>query len=121
MTQQIRTFRDLVAWQKAMELAKAIYLATQSMSTAERFGLIDQMRRAAISVPSNIAEGYGRQGRTDYLRFLKLARGSLAELITQYELATSLGLLTPATATGQLLEETERVLQSLITSLHRTR
>jgi len=80
---------------------------------------MNQMRRAAVSVPSNIAEGYCRQGRKDYVRFLKTARGSLAELCTQYELATSMRLIPSQSSVMDLLEETERVLQSLITSLER--
>jgi four helix bundle protein len=89
------------------------------MPSEERFGLMNQMRRAAVSVPSNIAEGYCRQGRMDYVRFLKTARGSLAELCTQYELATSMGMITAQSSVTNLLDETERVLQSLITSLER--
>jgi four helix bundle protein len=102
-----------------MELARCIYKATERMPSEERFGLMNQMRRAAVSVPSNIAEGYCRQGRMDYVRFLKTARGSLAELCTQYELATSMGMITAQSSVTNLLDETERVLQSLITSLER--
>jgi four helix bundle protein len=117
MEGKIQSFRDLIAWQKGMELARRIYLATQQMPPDERFGLTNQMRRCSVSVPSNIAEGYGRQGRTDYIRFLKMARGSLAELATQYELATSLTMLMPDSTLQALLRETELILQSLISSL----
>src|SRR5262245_3618122 len=87
MSGAIQTFRDLIAWQKAMNLAKEIYRLTKAMPASEQFGLTNQMRRAAVSIPSNIAEGYARQSTRDYLKYLRTARGSLAELSTQYELA----------------------------------
>jgi four helix bundle protein len=114
---QIRTFRDLIAWQKAMELTRNIYRATAAMPESERFGLTNQMRRAAVSVPSNIAEGYGRQSTADYIRFLRNARGSLAELSTQYELATSMEMISANQPLLELEAETDRVLQGLIRSL----
>ncbi|MGF1632607.1 MAG: four helix bundle protein [Phycisphaerae bacterium] len=116
---QIKTFRDLVAWQKGMELARRIYQETQAMPAGERFGLTNQMRRAAVSVPSNIAEGYGRQSRLDYVKFLRTARGSLMELMTQYQLAIELNMLKPNPPTYNLLEEIDRVLQGLIRSLNK--
>ncbi|RPI59311.1 MAG: four helix bundle protein, partial [Planctomycetaceae bacterium] len=76
----IRSYKDLQVWQKSMELAGQIYEATQKFPADERFGLTSQLRRAAVSVPSNIAEGYGRGTRKDYKRFLQVARGSLYEL-----------------------------------------
>ena len=115
----IRTFRDLVAWQRAMELCRRVYAETRRMPAEERFGLTNQMRRCAVSVPSNIAEGYGRSGRADYVRFLSISRGSLCELMTQYELATTMGLIESCGPTLELMSETERVLQGLITSLTR--
>ena len=115
----IRSFRDLIAWQKSMDLARAIYTATRELPVEERFGLSSQMRRAAVSVPSNIAEGWGRQSRPDYLKHLRTARGSLLELTTQHELAASMGLLSPRRATTALLTETDLVLQGLIRSLER--
>lgn len=114
---EIKTYRDLIAWQRAMQLAKAVYISTCTMPSDERFGLTMQMRRAAVSVPSNIAEGHGRQSRADYIRFLKVARGSLAELSTQLELTCSLGMLTEAGTPQELLAETDRILQGLIRSL----
>src|SRR4051794_40878139 len=92
---KIRTFRDLIVWQKAMDLARTVYLATKAMPAAEQFGLTNQMRRASYSIPSNIAEGYARQSRPDYLKFLRIARGSLAELSTQVELAVTLKMIAP--------------------------
>ena len=116
---RINTFRDLVAWQKAMDLTREIYKATSKMPADERFGLTNQMRRAAVSVPSNIAEGYARQSLADYIKFLRIARGSLAELSTQVELVVSMNMLPPIPNLVQLLDETDRVLQFLIMSLQR--
>jgi four helix bundle protein len=78
----VRTYRDLVAWQKAMDLVTLIYRESAVMPDSERFGLTNQMRRSAVSIPSNIAEGHGRQSRADYLKHLRIARGSLGELAT---------------------------------------
>lgn len=114
---EIKTFRDLIAWQKAMQLAKDVYKATSQMPERERFGLTAQLRRAAVSIPSNIAEGHGRQSLPDYIRFLKIARGSLMELQTQLLLGEELGFLQPTGNTIDLLAETDRVLQGLIRSL----
>ena len=87
------------------------------MPDNERFGLIAQMRRAAVSIPSNIAEGFGRQSLVDYLRFLKTARGSLMELQTQVILSQELCLRPASESLNDLLAETDRVLQGLIRSL----
>lgn len=114
---QIKTFRDLIAWQKSMRLAEEVYRASKGLPDSEKFGLVTQLRRSAVSVPSNIAEGHARQSTDDYLRFLKIARGSLAELSTQVELAINLELLTPSQSLTELLEESDRVLQGLIRSL----
>ena len=116
---QVKTFRDLVAWQKGMELAKRIYRISQGMPKAEQFGLTNQLRRAAISVPSNIAEGFGRERRRDLLHYLRIARGSLNELATQYELTVELQMIEAESATVELINETDRVLQGLISSLQR--
>jgi four helix bundle protein len=111
---QIRTFKDLLVWQRSKELAKAIYQVMAVMPATERFGLTNHMRRAAISIPSNIAEGYARQSTADYLRFLRNARGSLAEQSTQYELATEMELVQADQGILALLAEVDRMLQSLI-------
>ncbi len=113
----VRTFRDLIAWQKAMALAKMVYQATSAMPDSERFGLTSQMRRAVVSIPSNIAEGHGRESRTDYLRFLRMARGSLMEFQTQLILAQELRLITVPEQLESLQAETDRVLQGLIRGL----
>lgn len=120
MGNEIRTFRDLVAWQKAMDLARAVYGLSRAMPAEEKFGLVQQMRRAAVSVPGNIAEGYARQSTSEYVRFLKIARGSLAELATQVELAATLDMIVPDELTLALIRETDRVLQGLIRGVQAT-
>ncbi|MEE9297080.1 MAG: four helix bundle protein [Phycisphaerae bacterium] len=100
-----------------MKLAEVIYRATANLPDSERFGLMMQMRRAAVSIPSNIAEGYARQSRMDYIRFLRIARSSLAELQTQIMLSEKLGLLQISETLKELQGETDRVLQGLIRSL----
>jgi four helix bundle protein len=116
---KVNTFRDIIAWQKGITLSKAIYAATQRMPADERFGLTSQMRRAAISVPSNIAEGYARGTTKDYVKHLRISRGSLAELGTQYELAADMKMIPSSPAVWALIEEATRVLQFLIMSLER--
>jgi four helix bundle protein len=87
---QIKSHRDLIAWQKAMNLVVAIYNTTKGFPKDEIYGLISQMRRAAVSVPANIAEGQGRRQKGEYRQFLGNARGSLLELDTHLELALRL-------------------------------
>jgi len=87
----INSYRDLLVWQKGMALAKQVYSMTRAFPDDERFGLIAQMRRAAVSVPSNIAEGQARRGTKGFVQFLSHAEGSLAELDTQLTLAIDLG------------------------------
>jgi four helix bundle protein len=89
--EQESSYRNSVAWQKGMLLASLIYKATQRFPSEERFGLTNQLRRAGVSVPSNIAEGKGRLTTGELMHFLGIARGSLLEIRTQLELATMLG------------------------------
>jgi four helix bundle protein len=81
------TFRDLIVWNKAMDLVTAIYACTECFPQKEQYGLTSQLRRAAVSVPSNIAEGHGRKSKGEFRQFLSNARGSLMELETQIEIA----------------------------------
>ena len=85
------TYRDLLVWQKAKVIAIRVYRATESFPKSEVFGLCSQMRRAAVSVVSNIAEGQGRGSKPDFANFLCMARGSLLELETQLEISRELG------------------------------
>jgi four helix bundle protein len=118
---KVNTFRELVAWQKAMELAKLVYRLTVKMPREEQFGLTNQMRRAAVSIPSNIAEGFGRQSRPDLIKYLRIARGSLNELSTQTQLALDLNMLTDISQLSPAVAEVDRILQGLIRSLERKR
>ena len=88
-----KSYRDLIVWQKAMALARRAYALSQGLPKSESYGLIAQIRRAAVSVPSNIAEGHGRLTDSQFRHFLGNARGSLYELQTQLELAGDLGFL----------------------------
>jgi four helix bundle protein len=113
-----QSFRQLIAWQKAMELVTEIYRVTKNFPRDEAYGLTSQLRRAAVSVPSNIAEGQARYSRREFYRFLTVARGSLAEIETQVTIAKSLDYLTSATADLLLSRSAEpgRILNGLITS-----
>ena len=83
----VKSYRDLIVWKKSVELVQDVYELTDVFTTNERFGLTSQMRRCAISIPSNIAEGWGRKRTGSYVQFLGIAFGSLAELTTQLEIA----------------------------------
>jgi four helix bundle protein len=116
MTSEIRSFRDLIAWQKAMDLCKQVYALSKRFPLEERFGLMVQVRRASVSIPSDIAEGYGRGRKQDYLRFLSIALGSLCEVETQLLLSVQLGF-TDSDGVGpcmNLVCEVDRVLSALI-------
>lgn len=115
------SFRDVIAWQKAMDLATLIYRVTDSFPATERFGLTRQVRDAAGSVPSNIAEGKGRQTKKDYVQFLYRARGLLFEVSTQLELGKRLNFINSNEygKTNDLANETGRVLNALIASIER--
>ncbi len=102
------TFEDLEVWQLAMELVYDVYEVTRRFPADERFGLISQMRRAAVSIPSNIAEGKGRSTDRDFALFLSHARGSQQELHTQILIAKHLSFLSLADA-DRLLEKTARI------------
>jgi four helix bundle protein len=116
---EVRTFRDLVVWQKSMTLVTTIYRLTRLFPADEAYGLTSQTRRSAVSIASNIAEGYGRRSTSDYVRFLCIATGSLYELQTQIEIALNLRYLKRAEFV-ELYEssrEIERMLSSLVRKL----
>ena len=114
-----RHYRDLIAWQKAMALSRQVYVLTENMPPDERFGLTSQMRRSAVSVPSNIAEGHGRLTDRSLRAFLGIARGSLYELETQILLAADLQFLKrdAADAVLQQTAEVARILHGLLRTL----
>ena len=115
---KIERYEDLVAWQKAYALVMRVYKVTQSFPSDERFGLTSQLRRAAVSIPSNIAEGFGRYTLPDYIRFLDIARGSNYEVQTQLRIARDLDYCKD-TLIHDEVAELERVLNGLIRSLRR--
>jgi four helix bundle protein len=114
-----KSYRDLKAWQKGMDLAVATYGFTRNLPTDERYGLISQMQRASVSVPANIAEGQARKYRREFLRSLLTSRGSLAELETHLLLCERIGYCDDKTLgpVWQQAQETGRVLNGLIASL----
>src|SRR5713226_3232418 len=115
----MNSYRDLIVWQKAVELAISIYRLTRMFPKTEMYGLASQMQRAAVSVPSNIAEGHGLKQTQAYSRHLAIASGSLAELETQLEIsnrvgylqANDLGLLAQANEVGRILSGLRRSLR----------
>jgi four helix bundle protein len=117
--EMFKNYKELKVWEKSYQLCLEVYRITKGFPKIEIFGLISQMRRAALSIPSNIAEGYGRKTIAEYLRFLYIAYGSVCELETQIMLSGDLGYLEGS----QLLKlqnevrEVERMLQALIKSL----
>jgi len=116
---EVRSHRDLLVWQRAMDVAVTTYELTRRYPRDELFGLTSQSRRAAASVAANIAEGYGRATRQAYLNFLRIARGSLKELETHLILAERVGLASPE-PTKALLDQTDelgRMLHSLISKV----
>ena len=112
-------YKDLIAWQKAMGLVSVLYDATETFPKREIYGLTGQMRRAAVSIPSNIAEGQARYSPREFRNFLRHSRGSLAELETQVFIARNRRYLTDAQATAILrhADEVGRIISGLIDSL----
>lgn len=119
----IRSYRDLLVWQKALGLVKDVYVLTRGFPDSEKFGLANQLRRAVVSVPSNIAEGQARQHTKELKQFLYVARGSLAEVDTQLTIAAELGF-TDREAQGSIrekLDEVRRMINGLAAKLPRSR
>lgn len=112
-----RKHHELRVWQRSIDLVKSVYRLTSSFPSAENFGLTAQMRRCAISVPSNIAEGAARNSKKEFLHFLGIARGSLSELETQFIIAEELGYVRTEGSLSAILDETFGLLSGLINSL----
>lgn len=114
-----KNYRDLIVWQKAMALARQAYVLTATLPRSEAHGLLSQIRRAAVSIPSNIAEGQGRLTDLQFRHFLGNARGSLNELQTQVELASDLGYLNRESAQTLMEQgaEVARLINGLLASL----
>ena len=113
----VKTYQELVAWQKGMSLVKAVYALVKQFPKVEQYRLVDQLTRAAVSVPSNIAEGFGRATNKDFAHFLSQARGSLFEVETQLLLAKDLGFVDDVTSELELSSELGKVLNGLIRKL----
>lgn len=116
---KIRSYKDLLVWQKAMQLCERVYSVTSKFPNEEKFGLVSQIRRSAVSIPSNIAEGRGRTSRKDFIQFLHIALGSTNELETQLELAKRLmlGQKEDYNKVVGLLTEVKKMLAGLMSSL----
>lgn len=114
-----RKHRDLRVWQAAVDLVELVYQVTAAFPREELFGLSAQMRRSAVSIPSNIAEGSARKGTKELLHYLSVASASLSELDTQIELARRIGLTQPDAALDEKMEEVFALLVSLEASLRR--
>ena len=113
-----KSYKELIVWQKSMKLAEKVYLLVKALPREETYALSDQIRRAAVSIPSNIAEGHARQSQKEFLQFLCIARGSRAELETQLLLAQRLGYFCAVPqdlleSTMDLLDEISRMLYTL--------
>jgi four helix bundle protein len=117
--QQVWSHRDLIAWQKAMDVVVAVYQVSKKFPKDELYGLTSQLRRAAVSVPANIAEGQGRRSKAEYCQFLGHARGSLLEVDTHLEIALRLEYLNEEeySQIQERLREVGRILNGLLRSL----
>ena len=117
----VQSYRDLIAWQKSMDLVVEIYSSTQGFPRTETYGLISQLRRAAVSIPNNIAEGHDRLSTGEFKQFLGHARGSLVEVETQILISQRLGYLEPSQSANLLERTTEisKILNGLLVSLSR--
>jgi len=115
------SYRELIVWQKGMDLVVEVYRITQRFPACEQFGLVNQLRRSAVSVPSNFAEGQGRRQRKQFAQYLRISRGSLQEMETQLQIAGRLGYLdTGAMGRASLLyEEIGRLLAGLLRSVEK--
>ncbi len=117
----MKTYRELDLWQKAVDMVVMVYELTRELPAEEKYGLMSQMQRSAVSVPANIAEGYGRVHRGDYVHHLSIARGSLAELETHVTIAVRLDFLPreKATMLWNMMQDVGKMLSRLIRSLQR--
>jgi len=115
MKNETRSYKDLIVWQKGIALAKLVYRLTRKYPNEEKFGLVAQMRRAVVSIPSNIAEGQARHTTGEFIQFISNAEGSLAELDTQLILSVELEFCSTTTAEAafDLLSEVRKMLNAL--------
>jgi four helix bundle protein len=118
--QEKRSYRNLLVWQKAIDISQAVYTLTKSFPRDEQFALTSQMRRAAVSIAANIAEGYGRNGNKEFASFLRISHGSLTELETLLTIAKKLSYCDEKACSTieEQLDETGRMLYALRAKLH---
>jgi four helix bundle protein len=117
---KLNSYKDLIAWQKALVLVKEVYKLTKTLPENEKFNFVSQLNRSALSIPSNIAEGWGRESKGSFTNFLKIARGSLYELETQIIILKEVELVTEDYTTSilDLITEEIKILNSLIKSIN---
>lgn len=117
---KLNSYKDLIAWQKALVLVKEVYKLTKTLPENEKFNFVSQLNRSALSIPSNIAEGWGRESKGSFTNFLKIARGSLYELETQIIILKEVELVTDDYTTSilDLITEEIKILNSLIKSIN---
>ncbi len=116
---KINSYRNLIVWQKSVALVTDIYTLTKSFPQEEKFGIVSQLNRASVSIPSNIAEGWGRESSKNYLQFLRISRGSLMETETLLEISKNLNYINESEfkAISDNIEEVSKILQGLIKSI----
>lgn len=113
----IKSYKELIVWQKSMKLVTMVYELSKKFPDDEKFGLTSQMRRCSVSIPSNIAEGWGRLSRKNYIQFLRISRGSLFELETQVLITKELNYINDSVIIENLIIEISKMLNSLIKKL----
>lgn len=119
---EIKSYKDLKVWQKGLQIVKLVYILSEQISESEKYNLKSQIKRCSSSIPSNIAEGYGRESTADFCRFLRNARGSLFELETQLIIIKEVGLDFNEDVMSELeglLEEENKMLNALLKSLNK--
>ena len=116
---KINSYRNLIVWQKSVALVTDIYTLTKSFPQEEKFGIVSQLNRASVSIPSNIAEGWGRESSKNYLQFLRISRGSLMETETLLEISKNLNYINDSEfkVISDNIEEVSKILQGLIKSI----
>jgi len=114
---EIKTYKDLIVWQKSIALVSDVYKLVRLFPEDEKYGLTSQIKRSSVSVPSNIAEGYGRSSRRNYIQFLRISRGSLFELETQIVIGKKLNFINNSEEVDNTITEISKMLNSLINKL----
>lgn len=119
MDKKVSTFKDLIVWQKSIALITTVYSLTKTFPADEKFGIVSQINRAVVSVPTNIAEGWGRESSKNYIQFLRIARGSLMEVETLVLISKNLDYLSEQdySEINKQIDEVGKILQGLLKSI----